>query len=99
MIGSTGRNLMARTYRVSFFKRLADSTGHPVEAWQGSVEIVAPNRPCAIEAARRKFAEAGHVGTWSLRADYDEAELLPARTRLPSPNGPHRRHVERHAAA
>ena len=84
---------MARTYRVSFFKRLADSTGHTVEACQGSVEIAAPSRPRAIEAARREFAEVGHVGLWSLRADYETAVLLPAQHKVQP------RHVGHHRAA
>ena len=90
---------MARTYRVSFFKRLADSTGHAVEAWQGSVEIAAPNKPRAIEAARQKFAEAENVGLWSLRADYEKAELLPARRKPPSRHASPSRQVEHHRTA
>ena len=34
---------MERIYRVSFFKRLADRTGHAVDACQGAVEVRAPS--------------------------------------------------------
>ena len=90
---------MMRTYRVSFFKRLADSTGHSVEAWQGSVEIAATSRPRAIEAARRKFAHAGNVGLWSLRADYDRIERLPARDKPSARVVAPRRYVDHHGTA
>src|SRR5487761_2436461 len=99
MVGCIGRKPMARTYRVSFFKRLADSTGHSVEACQGSVEIAATSRPRAIAAARRKFAQAGRVGLWSLRADYDRIERLPARSKPPSRDVSPRRCVDHHATA
>ena len=66
---------MAHKYRVSFFKRLADSTGHEVEACQGTVEVSAPNRQRAIEQARERFAANERIGVWSLRADYEKAEV------------------------
>ena len=70
---------MAQIYRVSFFKRLTDSRGHPVDACQGAVEISASSEDRAVEVARLKFAELEDVSIWSLRADYEKAELLPAR--------------------
>lgn len=69
---------MPRMYRVEFFKKLADSTGHEVEACQGTVEVAAASKPRAIDTARQKFAESEHVGVWSLRADYERVELLNA---------------------
>ncbi len=66
---------MVHRYRVSFFKRLADSTGHAVDACQAMVEVAAPNKRQAIEAARLRFAEDAQVGNWSLRADYETVVL------------------------
>lgn len=65
---------MVRKYRVSFFKRLADSTGHAVDACQATLEVDALNKQLAIEAARRRFAESAQVGKWWLRADYTTVE-------------------------
>jgi hypothetical protein len=75
---------MEKTYHVSFFKTLTDSTGHPFNPCQGTVEVHAPDESCAIAIARKKFAELKDVGVWSLRADYEEAQLLPARKRTSS---------------
>jgi hypothetical protein len=72
---------MKQIYRVSFFKKLTDSTGHPVDACQGTVEVRAPTQDCAIDLARHRFAALKDVGSWSLRADYETAELLAARSR------------------
>lgn len=68
---------MVQKYQVSFFKRLADSTGHPVDACQATIEVAAPNKQQAIEAARLRFAERAQIGDWSLRADYETA--VPSR--------------------
>jgi hypothetical protein len=73
---------MERIYRVSFFKRLADSTGHAINACQGTVEVHAPSESRAIGIARERFAVLEDVVVWSLRADYEQAELLPARRRI-----------------
>ena len=75
---------MERIYRVSFFKRLADRTGHVVDACQGAVEVRAPSKSRAIGIARERFAELEDVSVWSLRADYEQAELLPGRKRVSS---------------
>jgi hypothetical protein len=75
---------MERIYRVSFFKTLTDSTGHPVDACQGAVEVRATSQGRAIELARLRFAELKDVSVWSMRADYEKAELLPARKRVSS---------------
>ena len=69
---------MKQNYRVSFFKRLVDSTGHSVNACQGVVEIGAISRETAIGDAKRTFAELKGVKDWSLRADYEEVKPLPA---------------------
>jgi hypothetical protein len=73
---------MKQIYRVSFFKKLTDSNGHPVDAWQGAVEVRAPSPDGAVELARPRFAEIKDVGTWTLRADYETVELLASRKRV-----------------
>jgi hypothetical protein len=73
---------MGNIYRVSFFKKLTDSTGHPVDACQGTVEVQASSEDSAIGVARRAFAELKDVGEWSLRADYEAMEFLPERKRV-----------------
>lgn len=65
---------MVQRYRVSFFKRLADSTGHSVDACQATIEVAAPNKQQAVDVARLRFAEDAQIGNWSLRADYTTAE-------------------------
>jgi hypothetical protein len=74
-----------RQYRVSFFKKLVDSTGHPFEPCQGVVDIRAINQERAIENARLKFAEIKDVGDWSLRADRASVQLFPGRKRISVP--------------
>ena len=78
---------MEHIYRVSFFKQLTDSAGHPFDACQGTVEVRAPSRDSAIELARKMFAELKDVSDWSLRADCEKVELLPSRKRV---SGRHR---------
>jgi len=56
-------------YVVTFFKRVADSTGHEIEAPQGAVELSSASLREAIETATRRFAEAHHIRDWSLHAD------------------------------
>ena len=75
---------MEQIYRMSFYKRLTDSTGHPVDACQGAVEVKAPAEDRAIEVARLKFAECADIDLWSMRAAYETAELLPSRKRASS---------------
>lgn len=68
-------------YRVSFFKTLQDSTGHPHDCCQGEVEVHASDDPEAVLIARQRFAELTHVGDWSLRADNEKTERLTGRKR------------------
>ena len=75
-------NLVGNIYRVSFFKTLCDSTGHRAEACQGVVEVRGETRDDAVENARHRFAELKGMPNWSLRADYDMVEELPARKRI-----------------
>ena len=68
-------------YRVSFFKTLTDSTGHPVDACQGVIEVRAPTKDRAIRLAENAFANSKDVLRWSLRADYETVERLAYRPR------------------
>jgi len=73
---------MDHVYRIAFFKRLADSTGHPANPCQGIVEVRASSEDHAIELARERFAELTGVSAWSFRADFEKIELLPTRKRV-----------------
>jgi hypothetical protein len=73
---------MVENYRISFFKNLVDSEGHPANACQGVIKVSSPSREIAIERARKKFANLKGVSSWSLRADYEVAEVLPTRNRV-----------------
>lgn len=81
-LSSTGEH---RWHSVSFFKSLIDSAGHPVDACQGTVEVSASTEDRAIDVAELKFAAVPDVGNWSLRADYEKVELLPAHKRTSAP--------------
>jgi hypothetical protein len=72
---------MANIYRVSFFKTILDSTGHRADPCQGIVEVRGKTRDAAVESARQRFAELKGISSWSLYADYDVVEELPARKR------------------
>jgi hypothetical protein len=72
---------MKESYRVSFFKYLVDSTGHPFDVCQGVIEIRAMSREAAVGDARRIFAELKNVKDWSLRADHEDVELVPVTKR------------------
>ena len=72
---------MNTLYQVRFFKKLIDSTGHPVEACQAIFEIHAPDRECAVDDARLAFAKRRKIGHWSLHADYATVDLLHASER------------------
>lgn len=70
---------MNQLYRVCFFKRLVDSTGHPVDACQDDLRILASAQEQAIEDARLAFAKRREIPHWSLHADYETVEVLPER--------------------
>jgi hypothetical protein len=78
---------MQQPYRVTFFKRLVDSTGHPVDAVQGEVELDASNTESAMDDARLAFAERKQVSNWLLRADYMNVELLAAAEQVRAAGG------------
>jgi hypothetical protein len=73
---------MDTIYRVSFYKKLTGDTGHPAEPCQGVVEVHGETRERAIEHARHKFADLKGVNDWSIYADYEVVEELPARKRI-----------------
>jgi hypothetical protein len=77
-----GRRPVETIYRVSFFKTLFDSTGHRADPCQGIVEVRGETRDAAVETARHRFAELKGITVWSIYADYDVVEELPARKRI-----------------
>ena len=81
---------MYPVYRVSFYKCLDDSTGHPFDPCQGVVEVHAPNPERALESARTLFAISKGVDDWTMRADSAKTELLVGRTRLHHAEAIHR---------
>lgn len=74
-------NKMNKWYRVCFFKKLTDSTGHPVNACQGTFKVHASDQEGAVQDARLEFEKLRNIVRWSLHADYETVELLPARKR------------------
>jgi hypothetical protein len=56
-------------YLVTFFKRVADASGHEIEAPQDAIELSCRSMGDAIETATRQFAETHHIANWSLHAD------------------------------
>jgi hypothetical protein len=77
----SGGNPMDQIYSVSFYKKLHDSTGHPADPCQGTIEVHATCEEDAISIASRRFAKLTDVSVWSLRADYAKVDLLPTRKR------------------
>jgi len=73
---------MDTIYRVSFYKKLTDDTGHPAEPCQGVVEVHGKDRKCVIENAKRRFADLKGATDWSLYADYVIAKVVPKHTRV-----------------
>ena len=46
------------------------------------MEVRGETRDVAVESARHRFAELKGIRVWSLYADYDVVEELPARKRI-----------------
>ena len=80
-VSHPGGEAMKQNYRVSFFKQLVDSTGHPFDVCQGVVEVRTISRKAAVDDAKRIFTELKDVKDWSLRADHEGVELVPAAKR------------------
>ncbi len=72
---------MIPIYRVSFFKKVCDSTSHEFDVLQGAVEVHAESSGSAVHAARREFAKLKCVGQWTMRADREQTTLLAGRKR------------------
>jgi hypothetical protein len=63
-------------YRVSFFKTLLSSDGHPFKCLQLTIEIPhARNTDRAIKAAKRRYERLRRVPDWMLHADTFEVEI------------------------
>lgn len=61
--------------RVSFFKDLTSSDGHPYSSLQQSIEISGVESiSSAVEAAKRRYEHLCRVPIWSLCADRLEVE-------------------------
>jgi hypothetical protein len=56
-------------YVFTFFKRMADSTGHEVETPEDAIELSSATLRDAVETATRRFADKRHIRDWSLHAD------------------------------
>lgn len=62
-------------YRVTFFKHLLSSDGHPFKCVQRAIEIRrAKNADRAIAAAERRYERLHRVPDWKLYADCFEVE-------------------------
>jgi hypothetical protein len=63
-------------YRVSFFKTLLSSDGHPFKCLQLTIEIPgARNTDRAIKTAKRQYERLRCVPDWTLHADTFEVEI------------------------
>jgi hypothetical protein len=66
---------MAR-YRVRFFKRLCDDTGHPHKCLEGVVDIRrARDSDRALRAAKRRFERVKRIPRWDMYADAIEIDF------------------------
>jgi hypothetical protein len=66
---------MAR-YRVSFFKNLVNSDGHPFKCIQKVIDISrAKSVDRAVKAAEIRYERLHHVHDWTLHSDYLELEI------------------------
>jgi hypothetical protein len=66
---------MAR-YKVTFFKCLLSSDGHPFKAPQEVIVVRAASVEEAEKRARSRFASLRRIAHWNLHADF--AEVVPA---------------------
>jgi hypothetical protein len=65
------------TYRVSFFKKLLSSDGHPFKCLQRRIDVTdAESATQAVESASRSF-EAFYGCPWKLHADSIEVNADP----------------------
>jgi hypothetical protein len=64
------------SYRISFFKNMLSSDGHPFKCVQEVIEIRhARNADHAVQAAERRYQDLRGIHDWKLHADYLELEV------------------------
>ena len=64
------------SYRVSFFKYVLSSDGHPFKCLQQVIEIRrAKSADRAVQAAERQYEKLRGIYKWTLHADYLELEV------------------------
>ena len=65
------------SYRVTFFKHLVSSDGHPFNCPQRTIDIrSAKNSDRAIKAAQLRYGRLAHCCDWKLRADEFRLETV-----------------------
>ena len=65
------------SYRVTFFKNLANSNGRQFKCPQSTIEIQRARSPeRALRAAERRFERSKKIGNWTLYADIAEMEAI-----------------------
>ena len=63
-------------YRVSFFKNLLSSDGHPSKALQRTIEVRrAKSAERAVKAAQWRYARSCALPDWTLHADVMEVQI------------------------
>jgi hypothetical protein len=71
-------------YKVSFFKNLLSSDGHPFRCLQQTIEVHACRPERAVQAAKRRYERLHRVPSWKLRADIVELEMQAERIGAPT---------------
>lgn len=65
------------SYRVTFFKNLINSNGHPFKCPRDTIEIRrARDLDRAFQAAERRYERAKKIGNWTLHADVAELQTV-----------------------
>lgn len=73
------------SYKVSFFKNLLSSDGHPFKCLQRAIDIRrAKSVDRAVQAAERRFERFHRVPDWKLHADTLEVEADGKKVECPS---------------
>ncbi|WCS26039.1 hypothetical protein LOK46_04155 [Methylobacterium sp. NMS14P] len=67
-----------RLYRVTFYKTVADDTGHEHRVRQRAILVRAPSEVSAVWQAKALLCAGAQVVDWRLRADSCEVAALPA---------------------
>lgn len=61
-------------FKVSFFKNLLSSDGHPFKALQRVVEVNSKSTEDAVDKAQQEFARDRDIRDWRLHADAIETK-------------------------